>query len=266
MSVRLSIKAIDWLTGKKRSLSIAVLIQNGSQRSLHQWRSQWWWLTVNLYWSVCVCHVLTQCGILLCNAAVKSLIWSTHAINDFSLPPCPVLSSLSRENLLAHFPPTLLFYSPLPSLTIPHTPLSLSPSCHPSSPPYMWFLLSRSSFSLLIYLFTPPSLSPYLPLPLSFSGRRLIAVSQYHGGRQRGCRSSGECSTRTAGSHSNVQPWHLGQVRAEDEADADPQGTDCMFSIRLSGRGRVFLNVSGCVCREEDHTLGFSLVRTLVCL
>lgn len=210
--------------------------------------------------------MLTQCGILLCNAAVKWLIWSTHAINDFSLPPCPVLSSLSRENLHAHSPPTLLFYSPLPSLTIPHTPLSLPPSCHPSSPPYMWFLLSRSPFSLLIYLFTPPSLSPYLPLPLSFSGRRLIAVSQYHGGRQRGCRSSGECSTRTAGSHSNVQSWHLGQVRAEDEADADPQGTDCMFSIRLSGRGRVFLNVSGCVCREEDHTLGFSLVRTLVCL
>lgn len=121
-----------------------------------------------------MCHVLTQ----LCNAAVKWLIWSTHAINDFSLPPYPVLSSLSRENLLAHSPPTLLFYSPLPSLTIPHTPLPLSPSCHPSSPPYMWFLLSRSSFSLLIYLFTPPPSLPTFPsLSASLAGGSLQWVS-----------------------------------------------------------------------------------------
>ncbi|TNN30939.1 hypothetical protein EYF80_058909 [Liparis tanakae] len=53
---------------------------------------------------------------------------------------------------------------------------------------------------------------PHCPLPAKLSTRHeagrplLIAVSQYHGGRQRGCRSGGECSARTAGSRSHVRP------------------------------------------------------------
>lgn len=96
----------------------------------------------------------------------------------------------------------LFSYSPhsSPSLCFP-PPLCRVPTCD--------FFLSRSSFSLLLYLFTSsPSLPPppSLPLPLRFSGRLLIAVSQYHGGRQRGCRSGGECSTGFTGSHSHIQP------------------------------------------------------------
>lgn len=122
---------------------------------------------------------------------------TTHTINDFPFPsphpaPMPIFPSLPFSLYTTH-----RFHSPVFS--------------HSS----VWFLSSHLSFSILIYLFTssPPSV---LPLPLCFCGRLHIAVSQYHGGRQRGCRSGGECSTRTAGSHSHVQSWHFGQVRARD--------------------------------------------------
>lgn len=146
----------------------------------------------------------------------------------FFSPPHPSL--FSHPALMPIFPLIFLFslftthlfqpchlshYSPHSSLPL------LSPLSSSLLPLHVISFIS--SFSLLIYLFTSSLPLPPPPLPLRLSGRLLIAVSQYHGGRQRGCRSGGECSTRTAGSHSHVQPWHPGQVRAQDKAAAHPR-------------------------------------------
>lgn len=120
-------------------------------------------------------------------------------INHVSVPPSPrhIFSFISPHVLPCVFPSVLV-----PVFT----------SCDS--------FFSHSFFSLLIYLsafsFSPPPLSPSLPLCLS--GRLHIAVSQYHGGRQWCCCSGGECSTGTAGNHSDVQLWHRGQVRLQDVA------------------------------------------------
>lgn len=129
-----------------------------------------------------------------------------HTINDFLFfLPLLILSCQSSPSFLCtSFSQSCLFSHYSTHSSLPHHPLS---SLH------MWFLLSHLCFFLSwsTFLHPPPPSPP--PLPLGFSGRLLIAVSQYHGGRQRRCRSGGECSTRSAGSHSHVQPWHLGQVR-----------------------------------------------------
>ena len=193
--------------------------------------------------------------ILPCRAPSAWLIWCTGYTHTrlmifFSLsPPYPFLSFLSHSNL----PTKFFIFTPHLFFTVshysPHSSLSTFIPRHPPSCLYMWFVLPHSSLSLLIYLFT---LS--LPLPLCFSGRLLIAVSQYHGGRQRGCRSCWECSTRTAGSHSHVQPWHLGQVSLVHTLR---NGLPQMFTIRVR-RGGV------CMFGTTDHTLGCGLISLLV--
>lgn len=99
------------------------------------------------------------------------------------------------------FPYHTTHLSSVVSFPVLHIPPSLCSVILPLDSTCDFFYLTR----------LPPCLSTSTPPPapthsLCCSGRLLIAVSQYHGGRQRGCRSGGECSTRTAGSHSHIQP------------------------------------------------------------
>lgn len=179
------------------------------------------WFTPN----VCVCqnvHVFRAKW----NAALQSSIsmtcliyWLHTQLMIFSPLSLPALSSCSHANLptfLFSLSSHIFFLWAVSLLSLFHSYLSLCVFHQSSS------LTLLHVIYLISFVFRPPDLPLHiLPLPslsLRFSGRLLIAVSQYHGGRQRGCRSGGECSTRTAGSHSNVQPWHLGQVRAWNEA------------------------------------------------
>lgn len=128
----------------------------------------------------------------------------------FFLPPIPAPMPIFPLIFLFSLFTTHLFHSPVSSHYSPHSslPLLFSPVILP---------LAFTCASFISFVFLPPdlplhilplTLPPPSPSPpsLRFSGRLLIAVSQYHGGRQRGCRSGGECSTRTAGSYSHVQP------------------------------------------------------------